>query len=139
MTIATPRWRVWTVRAGAFGIAGVIGAGLVGVVVELVLSESAEWLSLMPFTGVAVVCLMLPLRWLVLPDDGERPAWAAVLAATIPIILTALLATVVVGLGTQSIEATIYDAALFQLLQIPLTIVLVVTAVGLETPRTTWR
>lgn len=130
-------WKPWIVLGAAFGIAGMIGGGLLGLAAEALFPNPSWELAFLPVTGLLVVCFALPLWRFVLDEGRSGVAWGAVIAATIPVFLTLLFAAVMYTSKTDSISETMYAAALLQLLQLPLTLVLAVTGALVETTEST--
>lgn len=126
-------WKRWIALAGAFGIAGTLGVGLTVFAFDVLFPHPRLELQVPPATGLLVVCFALPLWRFVLYERRSGGAWGAVVAATIPVSITLLLAAFIFVSDTRSITETMYFAAWIQLLQLPLTLVLAVTGALVET------
>lgn len=122
----------WIMLVVVFGIAGIIGGGLIGLSAEWMFPDPRWGLRFLPFTGLLVVCFALPLWRVVVREDRTGRAWGAVIAATIPVYITLLYAAIMIGSSTQSFDETMYNAALFQVLQLPLTLILAFSGAVME-------
>lgn len=131
-------WRRWITIVAAFGISGILGGGLIGVFANWLLTDPTWGIAYLPVNGLLVVCFAIPLWWFVVRDERTGSLWGAVIAGTIPVYITVLASVILLGSGSQPVDETMYTAALFQLLQLPSTLLLAVTGALVETDVLTW-